>query len=301
MLAPPVFPAPFDLTMDAGGGYETGIYIPEDSAFAGSAFASMSADPRLSLFAGNNWHSEFNIPVSTTLRASAGRDLTVEPGFARIREQGKKSLSLKGSAAYEKQPGSQDPDQPLENMLYKTSVEYADRGAAHLKLSLGLHGLDELGGGRADVKVKGKLRMTFKPSPVFMPGFGLGLGQNSSNTSGYDFTELDLSLNATLLSGAKNMFLASIYWNTRLYPVENNGTGAGTGKIKGKNGSSGAPGGETVSSSQSSFNLTFVRELNSRLDLEASYDYSRFPGGGTDDVSDSHSLYGGLAFRLNPL
>lgn len=299
-LTVPIFPAAFDLTAEANGGYESAVYIPEDSAFSGAWFTSVGADPLLTLQPLDGWHSEFGCPLSATFRASAGRDLSVEPGFARIREQGNKSLTFKAAAAYEKQPGSQDPDLPLENMLYKASIEHARRGASPLKLSLALHWLDELGSSRNDLKLKGRLRMNFKSNPAFMPGFGLGLGSNLSNTGGYDYTELDLSLNATLLSGAKNMFLASLYWNTRLYPMES-GTGSIAGTAKSRNKKGGSTGGETSASNQSTFTLTFIRELSGRLDFEASYDYSRFPGSGADEVSTSHALYGGFSFRLNSL
>jgi hypothetical protein len=289
-----------NLSLDGGGGYETGVYDPMDSSINGAWFLSSSVEPSYAFPTNSDWRTTLSLPFSGTFRESAGNDLCLEPGVLFSRDRNNRSLNLRAVAAYSKQPGNLDPDQPLEDMLYKLSAEYGTKSKMSLKFSYVLSLLDEFHSRRADVKNKARLKVGFKPGKLGTTGVGIGAGANVSTTEGYTYSEFDLSFNTTLFIAEKDMLMGMVYWAQRNYPQDQFGSGGGLlgDKSKRKDGAGFGKDADLVVY-HSSVGLTYIHPLTDEWDFEASYDYISYLSGFDGSNSGSHRLYAGFSLQWN--
>jgi opacity protein-like surface antigen len=214
-----------------------------------------------------------------------------------------KSLKWAGATAYNASPGSIDPDQPLSDVSYKLTAEYAERASHILKISYLLSYVDAIDNPRADFKNKARLQMGFHPSPQFSPGFSFGLGYDKTSGMGYDYLETDGSFIATLTPDDKNGVMAMLYMNRRSYDLPKTMAGSSsTGSFKGKgSGSHGAPMPSSADnvSLNFSFSLLYSHEITDRWEVNGGYNYLSF-GNKSGEIA-SHKVSIGLTWRLNPL
>jgi hypothetical protein len=299
LCAASAFSGTFGLDCQGDAGYETGLYDPADSSYKSSPFFSPSVEPACILNMDELWRTEMRLPVSATLRPFVGQDLNGGPEIDLVREKEKNSLFLNAAAEYEKQPASPDPDKPQQDMNYGLTAGLSNKGDAALKLSYALSVLKEIRSARRDLNNLLRLKMTFKPTDWFSPGFGAGLGRNTSTVRGYNYSEFDFSLTSTAFAGEKNMLMGVFYFTRRNYPATDFAGGT-VRKLKGVM-TQGVGGKVRYLTNNYSLMLDFSRELTGRLDFEASYDYQLYVSQIDRKSNRSQSISAGISWRLNPL
>jgi hypothetical protein len=291
------FGSTFNLTCETSAGFETSLYNPKDSLYnQQSLFLAPSLEPALTQPLGALWAAEISLPASATLRASAGEDVDAGGKLTFVHESKVRTFSLKVLGAYVKQSGTLDPDQSLENMVYKISAELKSRGSVSTRLGYTFSKVDDINSTRRDIGNKIQVKYGFKPSDHFFPGFGAGLGINNSNVREYSYYELDFSLNSTIVTGEKNTFMAMLYANLRRYRTEKAPRNIISDKKKG-----GTAENNGSSTNNFAFMLLYSRNLSEKIDLEISYDYSVYAPILNKLMDGSHKISAGVSWSLNPL
>lgn len=285
-----LFGTTFNIICETNTGFETGLYNPKDSQYnQRSFFLAPFLEPAVTQPISSLWSAEISLPVSTTLRASADEDANARGGLTLLRDDKSNSFALVATASYLKQSGSLDPDQSLENMLYNFTAEIKNQGSVNTRFDYTLSKMDDINSERSDICNKLGIKLGFKPSDIFFPGLGIGLGLNKSNIKGYGYYEFNLTLYSTLLVGEKNTLIASLYANRRRYSAETASTIIGIKKKLG--------------SVSNNFNpiLMYSRSLTQKLDLDMSFNYSVYTTPLRGISSSSYNVSAGVSWSLVPL